>query len=119
MVGRPQMRLKKIAVSFAVCGAMLVAAPSAFAVSAAQSGYSFPAGSVQEQLGQNSNSNAEGATQSSESGSEGTTATASTPAAENSKLPFTGLDIGLVIGAGGVLLAMGFGIRRLSRAPTA
>ena len=42
-----------------------------------------------------------------------------TAAAESSKLPFTGLDIGLVIGAGGILLAMGFGIRRLSRSPTA
>lgn len=118
MVGRPHMRLRNIAVSFAVCGAMLAAAPSAFAVSAAQSGYSFPAGSVQEQLGQSSNSTAaEPARQESESSS----GSAATPVAaeNNSKLPFTGLDIGLVIGAGAVLLAMGVGIRRLSRTPTA
>jgi hypothetical protein len=113
MVGRPLMRLKKIAVGSVVCGALLFAAPSAFAVSPAQNGYSFPAGSVQQELGQNSNSTAaEPAQQQSES--------ASTPAAaESSKLPFTGLDIGLVVGAGGILLAMGFGIRRLSRTPTA
>lgn len=116
LVGRPLMRLRKIAVGSVVCGAMLFAAPSAFAVSAAQNGYSFPAGSVQEQLGQKSDSTASSpARQESESSAGGTTAAAES----NSKLPFTGLDIGLVIGAGGVLLAMGFGIRRLSRAPTA
>ena len=116
MVGRPLMRIRKIAAGCVVCGAMLFAAPSAFAVSAAQSGYSFPAGSVQQQLGQTSNSTPppEGA----ESSSSGTEAAATTHEA-SSKLPFTGLDIGLVVGAGGVLLAMGFGIRRLSRSPSA
>jgi hypothetical protein len=32
-------------------------------------------------------------------------------------LPFTGLDIALLLGAGGVLLAAGLGMRRLTRAP--
>ena len=108
------MRLKKIAVGSVVCGALLFAAPSAFAVSPAQNGYSFPAGSVQQELGQNSNSTAaEPAQQESESSS------GNSAAATSSKLPFTGLDLGLVVGAGGILLAMGFGIRRLSRTPTA
>src|SRR2546429_9953223 len=56
MVGRPLMRFRKIAVGCVVCGAMLFAAPSAFAVSAAQSGYSFPAGSVPPPLGETSHS---------------------------------------------------------------
>jgi hypothetical protein len=32
-------------------------------------------------------------------------------------LPFTGLDIALLLGAGGVLVAAGLGMRRLTRAP--
>jgi hypothetical protein len=34
-------------------------------------------------------------------------------------IPFTGLDIGLVVVAGGALLAVGFGVRRLSRSDPA
>jgi len=111
------MRLRKIAVGSVVSGALLFAAPPAFAVSPAAEGYSFPAGSVQQELGQNSPSSASnGAVQESE-GSNGGASTAA--AHSSSKLPFTGMDIGLVVGAGGLLLAMGFGIRRLSRAPAA
>ena len=32
-------------------------------------------------------------------------------------LPFTGLDVALLAGAGGLLVAAGFGMRRLTRAP--
>lgn len=32
-------------------------------------------------------------------------------------LPFTGLDIALLLGAGGILVAAGLGMRRLTRAP--
>lgn len=35
----------------------------------------------------------------------------------SSSLPFTGLDVALLLGAGGVLAAAGFGMRRLTRAP--
>ena len=35
------------------------------------------------------------------------------------QIPFTGLDIALVVAAGGALLAAGFGVRRLSRSNTA
>ena len=34
-------------------------------------------------------------------------------------IPFTGLDIALVVAAGAALLAAGFGVRRLSRSDTA
>ena len=36
-----------------------------------------------------------------------------------SSIPFTGLDVALVVVAGGALLAAGFGVRRLSRTDTA
>ncbi len=42
------MRLRMIAVSSAVSAALLFAAAPAFAVSPAETGYSFPAGSVQQ-----------------------------------------------------------------------
>ena len=35
------------------------------------------------------------------------------------QIPFTGLDVALVVAAGGALLAAGFGVRRLSRSDTA
>jgi hypothetical protein len=34
------------------------------------------------------------------------------------QLPFTGLDLGLVVGAGFVLIALGFSLRRLTRKPS-
>ena len=94
------MRVKNVSVGAVVCAALLFAAPTAFALSAAQQGYSQPAGSVQEQLGgAHPQPVAKPIVTSSNSGG----------------LPFTGFDLGLVAAAGGVLLAMGFGIRRLSR----
>jgi len=108
MVGRPLMRLRNMMVGAVVCVVMLVAAQSAFAVSAAQNGYSFPAGSIQQQIGTAQHEPKEAKSTESEPA-----------AAASSKLPFTGLDVGLVVGAGGVLLAMGFGIRRLSRSEVA
>jgi hypothetical protein len=79
----------------AVCAALLFSAPTTFAQSAAQQGYGQPAGSVQQQVG---SAHHDPVVKTSGSG-----------------LPFTGLDLGLVMGAGGVLLAIGFVIRRLSR----
>jgi hypothetical protein len=85
--------------------ALFVSAAPAFAQSAAQNGYSEPAGSVQQQLGSGGN---DGHRVAAASVSKNATSS-------DSKLPFTGLDIALVVAAGAVLLAMGFGIRRLSR----
>ena len=48
---------------------------------------------------------------------------AQTPAAtaqnpdDGDELPFTGLDVALLAGAGGMLLALGVGMRRLTRSP--
>jgi hypothetical protein len=97
MVGRPLMRLKNIAVGGVLCVALVAAAP-AYAQTSVQDGYSQPAGKVQQQLGSGNH-------ERHDPTSEG----------ESGNLPFTGLDVALVVAAGGVLLAMGFGIRRLSR----
>jgi hypothetical protein len=88
--------------------ALAVAAPAAIGqtTSPDQEGYSVPGAAVQTQV---------------ESGNEPTPASNSQPTAavqqpaDDSTLPFTGLDIALVVGAGGVLMLLGFGIRRLSR----
>lgn len=108
MVGRPRMRLRKMTVGALLCIALFVAAAPAYAASAAGEGYSEPAGKVQQQLGSKS-----------DDGRDGSTSTATAAHESDSSLPFTGLDIALVLAAGGVLLAMGLGIRRLSRAEVA
>jgi hypothetical protein len=104
MVGRPGMRLRNITVGAMLCIALCVAAGPAFAASA-QSGYAEPAGSIQQQLNSGSNdSHKVEASRISQSSSD-----------NGGTLPFTGLDLALVVAAGGVLVAMGLGIRRLSR----
>jgi hypothetical protein len=99
------MRLRTLFVGALLCASLLVAAP-ANAQNASQSGYSSPKGSIQEQI----------TTQNDPPRK--TTTTASTPD-QGGDLPFTGLDVALIMAAGGVLLAMGFGIRRLSRSELA
>lgn len=103
MVGRPPMRIKNIIVGAVLSIALFAAAP-AYGQTASQSAYSHPAGSVQQQLNDNTSHD----TSPTESATK-----------KSGSLPFTGLDLALVVAAGGVLLAMGFGIRRISRAEVA
>jgi hypothetical protein len=80
---------------------MLALATSAFAQSSVE-GYNDQAGQVQNQVqGQQEQANAP-VTASNEGGG---------------SLPFTGLDVALLLGAGGMLVVAGFGMRRLARAP--
>jgi hypothetical protein len=96
------MRLNKKFLAGAVSAALLLGAPSAFAQSSTQQGYSKPGGAVQTQIDNG------GPTPPAE--------VVQTPEAKKaSKLPFTGLDLVLVVAAGGLLLALGLGMRRLSR----
>lgn len=105
MVGRPSMRIKTLIVGAIVSASMLLAAP-AFAQSSSQQGYATPSGNIEERIStenpppNNPPHNPPAVVRSEEARSE---------------LPFTGRDIGLIVAAGGVLLAMGFGMRRLSR----
>lgn len=111
------MRFSKKILAGAVSAAMLLAAPTAFAQTSSQQGYSQPGGVVQTQLGHNPSHNNQPTT--STSTSTPGPAVAQPSAKSASKLPFTGLDIALVVAAGGLLLAMGLGIRRLSRSAEA
>jgi hypothetical protein len=44
--------------------------------------------------------------------------TSSPAQAEGGSLPFTGADLGVVAAAGGLLLGLGFGLRRLTHRPS-
>jgi len=94
------MRLRKITVGAVLCMALFVAAP-AYGQSSAQNGYSQPAGSVQQTLENKSNDGHR------------VQAVAQEETSSDSKLPFTGLDIALVIACGALLLALGVSLRRL------
>ena len=113
MVGRPQfMRgLNKLFAALIV-GAFL-ALPAGAVAQSAEGGYNQPGGVVQDQI----------ETQPAQAESEERTPPAATAAApaqdEGGELPFTGFDLALVVGAGGVLLLLGFGIRRFTRATEA
>jgi hypothetical protein len=100
------MRLRNLIVGAIVAVSLLTAAP-AFAQTASE-GYSKPSGSIQERI----------STDRPPSDPPDEIEETRTQEAR-SELPFTGLDVALIIGAGGVLLAMGFGMRRLSRTEVA
>ena len=94
-------------------GAIVAASMSIFAVPAsaqtASDGYTpGPRGSIQERISTERTPNPTPPDEITE-----------TRSSEASELPFTGLDVALIIGAGGVLLAMGLGMRRLSRTEVA
>jgi hypothetical protein len=85
----------------AVAVSLLPAAP-ATAQTSAQHGYSAPAGSVQQQADPKPGDSAPAARRDQSSGD---------------ALPFSGLDVVLVLAAGGVLLLLGASARRLGRPP--
>ncbi|HEX8742091.1 MAG TPA: hypothetical protein VF712_03060 [Thermoleophilaceae bacterium] len=96
------MRLKTLIVGAIVSASMMLAAP-ALAQTASQQGYATPSGSIEERI----------STENPRTPND--PPTVATREEARSELPFTGRDIGLIVAAGGVLLAMGFGMRRLSR----
>lgn len=106
MVGRPPMRLRNLIVGAILCASMLVAAPASAQTSS--EGYSKPAGSIQERISTERTPDRRDPP-----------AEVTETAQARSELPFTGLDVALIVAAGGVLLAMGFGMRRLSRSEVA
>jgi hypothetical protein len=94
-----------------IVGAFL-ALPAGAVAQSATGGYNQPGGVVQDQI----------ESEPAQAESEITTppaATTAAPAAQSDQggeLPFTGFDLALVVAAGGVLLLLGFGIRRFTRA---
>jgi hypothetical protein len=80
--------------------ALSAAAVPAFAASTSQEGYVQPAGVVQSDVAGTNNGNDANTTRST----------------SGSQLPFTGLDVGLIAGAGALLVLLGVGMSRLTRA---
>ena len=85
----------KIISLVAAMAVVLALATTASAQQASQDGYSNQAGQVQGSVNDVSGGGGSG----------------------GGSLPFTGYDIALLVGAGGLLAAVGFGMRRLTRMP--
>jgi hypothetical protein len=110
MVGRPQfMRGLNKFFAVLIVGAFVVLPASAVAQSA-QGGYNQPGGVVQDQI------ETQPAQAESETPPAATQAAPPAQSDQGGELPFTGFDLALVVAAGGVLLLLGFGIRRFTRA---
>lgn len=89
--------------------ALAIAAAPAFAQTSG-SGYSTPAGEVQADV----SGTPAGVTDTNTS----TPSSSSARPASSSQLPFTGLDVGLILGAGLALLLVGGALSRLTRSGT-
>ena len=90
--------MTKLRLIFALCALSLLLVPAAFAAGgSAGDGYGGVAGNVQQQVNQG----------------QGVAATGT--AGASGSLPFTGLDLGLLVAGGAVLLVVGATIRRAAR----
>jgi hypothetical protein len=89
---------------------MLALATTASAQSSVD-GYEDQGGQIQAQIQDGGGSGGDG------SGTAPVTTVAAEPASGGGSLPFTGLDVALLFGAGAVLAAAGLGMRRLTRSP--
>jgi hypothetical protein len=123
MVGRPQF-MRGLSKLFAalIVGALFAVPAGAIAqdrdTGSAQGNYVEPGGVVQDQI----QTQPAQAQSEEEPPSTPPAATAAAPAQadeQGGELPFTGFDLALVVAAGGVLLLLGFGIRRFTRATEA
>jgi len=97
----------------------LFALPATAMGQSAQGGYNQPGGVVQDQIQtEPAGAESDDGTPANNNSDTPPAATAAAPAQSNSggDLPFTGFDLALVACAGGVLLLLGFGIRRFTRA---
>jgi hypothetical protein len=107
------MRISKKTLAGMISAALLISAPAASAVTSAQSGYSTVGGTVQTEI---DSSPPPGTVETKTSTRSDNAVTQTTAKAKDSgSLPFTGLDLALVVAAGGILLAVGLGMRRISR----
>jgi hypothetical protein len=98
--------LSKLFTAVVIGGALMM--PASALAASAQGGYNQPGGVVQDQIQAQPVQVRDQVTPSR--------VTATAPAAQNkNQLPFTGFDLALVVGAGGILLLLGFGIRRFTR----
>jgi hypothetical protein len=109
--------MKNFSIAAAMGIMLAVGAPAAFAQQgSADDGYGEPAGLVQTQVGGTGGEQPNAVT--SAPAVKESPAAATVPADNGGKLPFTGLDIAMMVGAGGLLLLLGFGMRRLTKPTT-
>lgn len=98
----------------------LALAVPAYAADSSVDGYGGPGGNVQDTLGGQGQGGAPGdVVGGAPGGSQGESVPVNevTSEGENAgSLPFTGLDLGLLAAAGALLLGLGIGMRRLTRA---
>ena len=94
--------MDKIKKTFAMAGVIALLAPSAAFAQASNEAYG---GDGDVVAGLESGSGDDG----------GNTAPTTT---EGDNLPFTGSDLGVLAAAGGALLGLGFGLRRMTHSPT-
>jgi hypothetical protein len=80
-------------------------------------GYTPDDGAVQNQIQGNDDNSGTSPSAESPTSSSGTAPEASASASDSGSLPFTGLDLALLAGAGAVLLGLGLGMRHLTRSP--
>jgi opacity protein-like surface antigen len=97
-------RMKKMA---AIAGVIALLAPSAAFAQSSVEGYG-GSNSVVAGLAQGGGNNSGGGGGGNETQSSGT----------SGSLPFTGADLGILAAAGGLLVGLGFGLRRLTHRPT-
>ena len=102
-------------IAAAAAAMLLVAAPAVAQVNPTEQGYSAPAGTTQQQI--NSTPAPTATVTPSKPAKVTPVAVQKAAPAKSSKggLPFTGLELGLVLAAGVGLLGVGLGLRRLSR----
>ena len=108
--------LAKSAVATAV--ALLLAASTAFAQNPTEQGYSSPGGTVQQQITSTPAPTAQVSPSPTKPAPAKPVAQVKQAAKAKSSgkgLPFTGLELGLVLAAGVALLGLGFGLRKFAR----
>jgi hypothetical protein len=101
-------RIKHSVVAAIVVGAL---APAAAFGQTSQEAYNPPAGQIQEEVAQQGGGPGVGGPGGGGPGG------GDTQPAGGGALPFTGMDLVLLLGGGGLLLSAGFGMRRLARGP--
>ena len=119
MVGRPQfMRGSMKTFTAAIVSLLVMAAPAAAqTVSPTVTGYSQPGASIQTQITPQSgvSPSVNTSTPSTPSTNVSPAVNQTTPATTGRSLPFTGLEVGLVVLAGVLLLGVGLVVRRVVR----